>query len=92
MLAAGDLEAALTKYISFWYSVLNREDGPGEVVGEWQRRSSYFSGKNVRVRLQNEMFEGVTDGLEENGALRVKTADGSLHIVQAGDVERLRTA
>ena len=88
--AAGDVEPTLTKYISYWYAILNREDGPKELVDEWQRRSSYFSGKDVRVTLANETFEGVTDGIEENGALRVKRSDGSVTIVQAGDVERLR--
>jgi biotin-(acetyl-CoA carboxylase) ligase len=36
------------------------------------------------------VIDGTTDGLEDNGALRIKTADGKLEIVQAGDVERLR--
>ena len=89
--AAGDLEATLTKYISYWYAVLERKKGPKKLVEEWQRRSSYFSGKNVRVTLANEIFEGVTDGIGENGALRVKRSDGSVTIVQAGDVERLRS-
>lgn len=89
--ATWDLEATLTKYFTYWYAILNRENGPKELLNEWQRRSSYFSGKNVRVTLANEAFEGVTDGVEENGALRVIRPDGSVTIVQAGDVERLRS-
>jgi len=40
--------------------------------------------------LENETLTGITDGLEPNGALRVKRNDGSVTIVQAGDVEQLR--
>lgn len=85
-----EIETALTKYFGYWYSLLCGESGSRKILDEWQARSSYFSGKSVRVILENDTFEGVTDGLEENGALRVKTDDGSVKIVQAGDVERLR--
>jgi len=86
-----EIETTLTKYLSYWYTILCGEDGNVKILDEWQRRSSYFSGKSVRVTLENEVFDGVTDGLEENGALRVKTSDGAVKIVQAGDVERLRS-
>lgn len=85
-----DIETTLTKYLSYWYSILCGENGRVKILDEWQRRSSYFSGKSVRVTLESEIFDGITNGLEENGALRIKTADGSVKIVQAGDVERLR--
>ena len=85
-----DVEIALTKYLGYWYAILCGENGSAKILEEWQRRSSYFIGKNVRVALEREVFEGVTDGLEENGALRVRMSDGSLRVVQAGEVERLR--
>lgn len=85
-----DVETALTKYFGYWYAILSGENGNAQILEEWQRRSTYFSGKLVRVTLENEVLEGITDGLEENGALRVKHND-SLRILQAGDVERLRS-
>ena len=85
-----DLAAALTPYLSYFYGILNHSGGTDEILRHWQGRSSYVNGKNVRVTLATESFEGVTDGIEENGALRVKRSDGSVTIVQAGDVERLR--
>ena len=88
--ATGEVETALSKCLGYWHDVLCDENGPAKILDEWQRRSSYFRGKSVRVTLENEVFDGITDGLEENGALRVKTSDGSFKIVQAGDVERLR--
>lgn len=87
---AGDIAERLTHYLSYFYDILNDEDGPADIVHQWRQRSTYFSGKRVRVTLEGTTIEGTTDGLEENGALRVKTADGSVTIVQAGDVERLR--
>jgi len=82
---------SLTKYIGYFYGILNDDEGPAEIVRHWRQRSSYFSGKPVSVTLPEGVIEGTTDGLEENGALRVKTSDGSVRIIQAGDVERLRT-
>lgn len=86
-----DLETSLTSFISYWYEILKSENGPAEIIQNWSDRSTYFAGKRVRVTLPDETIEGTTDGLEENGALRVKLADGSRRIIQAGDVERLRS-
>lgn len=84
-----ELIESLTRSIDHYYNVLHNEAGPETIVREWRRRSTYFSGKRVRVVLENEAITGTTDGLEENGALRIKTAGGN-RIVQAGDVETLR--
>jgi BirA family transcriptional regulator, biotin operon repressor / biotin---[acetyl-CoA-carboxylase] ligase len=81
----------LTRYLSYFYDILSRPDGQKAIVDQWRRRSTYFSGKDVRVTLSDGSFAGVTCGLEDNGALRVRTADGSIIVVQAGDVERLRS-
>ncbi|MEP7211432.1 MAG: biotin--[acetyl-CoA-carboxylase] ligase [Acidobacteriota bacterium] len=85
-----ELEQSLTKYLGYFYDILNAADGPSQILDEWRKRSSYFSGKSVKVVLPNETFDGVTDGLESTGALRVRTPDGELKIVNAGDVRRLR--
>ena len=89
-ITGAELAAALTPYLSYFYGILNDDGGTAEILGHWRRRSSYFSGKNVLVTLSDASFEGVTAGLEKNGALRVIRSDGSVTIVQAGDVERLR--
>ena len=79
---------AVNKEIAKLYDVL--QTAPDTIVEEWKRRSSYFEGKAVEVRSGSESFTGVTCGLEENGALRVRLANGSVRTVQAGDVESLR--
>jgi len=90
--AFGQLEQDLVKYLSFWYARLCDDGGHALIIDEWRRRSSYFAGKPVRVTLTDSVFDGITDGLEETGALRVKLSDGSITTIHAGDVERLRTA
>jgi BirA family transcriptional regulator, biotin operon repressor / biotin---[acetyl-CoA-carboxylase] ligase len=88
--ATGNLTETLTKYVSYFYEILQSEGGSAHIIQEWRRRSSYFSAKNVRVVMENETITGTTDGLEENGALRVRAEDGAIRIIQAGDVEQLR--
>jgi BirA family transcriptional regulator, biotin operon repressor / biotin---[acetyl-CoA-carboxylase] ligase len=89
---ADELANTLTRFFAYFYDILNCENGPKEILSEWRRRSTYFSGKSVRVILENEELVGTTDGLEENGALRVRKPDGSVTIIQAGDVELVRAA
>jgi BirA family transcriptional regulator, biotin operon repressor / biotin---[acetyl-CoA-carboxylase] ligase len=84
------LAETLTRYLSYFYVLLDSPEGPAAIVEEWRRRSSYFSGKRVRVVLEGEAVIGTTDGLEQNGALRLRTEDGQVLMVQAGDVERVR--
>lgn len=90
VVSSDEIETILTKYLGYWYEIICGINGSVKIIEEWRRRSSYFSGKSVRVALANEVFDGITDGLEENGALRVIMSDGSLKLVQAGDIERLR--
>jgi BirA family biotin operon repressor/biotin-[acetyl-CoA-carboxylase] ligase len=86
--ATGDVVASLTRCLSRFYEMLGVE--PRSIIDEWSHRSTYFSGKRVRVVLESDTVLGVTDGLESNGALRVRQDDGSIAIIQAGDVEQLR--
>ena len=80
----------LTEKFAFYYKILQSENGAEQIRQEWARRSSYYEGKKVSVKLTGETFVGTTRGIEENGALRVETDSGEIRIVQAGDVEKLR--
>ena len=82
------LEAVLSEFAET-YDKLTASSS--DVVEMWTARSSYAAGLRVRVVLSDGTIEGVTDGLEPSGALRVKLADGSTRVIHAGDVERLRT-
>jgi len=85
-----ELESSVLKYLEYWYAVLQESDGPEQIRRNWQLRSSWSAGKEVRVMLDGHAVLGITDGIEPNGALRVKRSDGSVSIVHAGDVERIR--
>jgi BirA family transcriptional regulator, biotin operon repressor / biotin---[acetyl-CoA-carboxylase] ligase len=83
-----EIVEALASEIDTLYALLHSQ--PTAINEAWKERSSYFEDKPVEVRTGGEVFRGVTCGLEENGALRVRAEDGALRIVQAGDVERVR--
>src|SRR5215203_5667363 len=44
----------LIKFLTYFYGILAGPDGPAEIVDEWRKRSTYFSGKAVRVVSGNE--------------------------------------
>ena len=81
----------LTYFLSQYCAVLYAADGLEKIRAEWISRSSYAFGKRVRVVLENETIHGVTQGIKENGALRVELETGEIRLVTAGDVENLRS-
>jgi BirA family biotin operon repressor/biotin-[acetyl-CoA-carboxylase] ligase len=80
----------LIESIEQWLGELEGENGPERIIQEWCARSSFAEGKRVRVALVNDIFEGVTRGLESDGALRVETSNGGIEVVRAGDVTAVR--
>src|SRR5258708_7194760 len=70
-IGADDLSEKLTRFFGYFYDILCGDGGPAVIVHEWQRRSTYYSGKSVRVALENDAVSGITEGLETNGALRI---------------------
>ena len=79
------LLAALWQALSRWYSLLHELDGASKIVAAWTNRSSYASGKHVQVTNGDEVWQGITRGVEPDGALRLEITDG-IRIVRAGDV------
>lgn len=79
------LLAALVQALSRWYSLLHEPDGAEKIVAAWSSRSSYASGKPVQVANGDEVWQGITRGVESDGALRLETTDG-IKLVRAGDV------
>ncbi len=87
---AEKLLETLTGFLSVYWDLLYKADGAEKIRAEWGRRSSYATGKKVRVSLGNRTICGTTRGVEADGALRVETENGDVEIVRAGDVEKLR--
>jgi BirA family biotin operon repressor/biotin-[acetyl-CoA-carboxylase] ligase len=72
------------------YEMLESNEGEKIILREWSAHSSYASGKRVRVVNGREVIEGITRGLEPDGALRVETEGREIQIVHAGDVNEVR--
>lgn len=82
---------ALLRQLAIRYGRLREADGAPSVLRDWMAASSYAFGKNVRVDAGADVFAGVTYGLEDDGALRVKLSNGEIKVVRAGDVRSLRS-
>lgn len=82
---------ALLRHLVIRYERLQEADGAPSVLRDWMAASSYAFGKNVCVDAGAEVFAGVTHGLEDDGALRVKVANGEIKVVRAGDVRSVRS-
>ncbi len=72
------------------YETLSEGAGAEQLIREWCARSSYAFDRRVRVSIGDEGFEGITCGLESDGALRVELDDGEIKAVRAGDVTAVR--
>lgn len=80
------LLAALVRAVARWYSLLHEADGAEKIVAAWTSRSSYASGKVVQVANGDEVWQGITRGVESDGALRLETETEGIKLVRAGDV------
>jgi BirA family biotin operon repressor/biotin-[acetyl-CoA-carboxylase] ligase len=83
--------AALLRAFSRWYSLLHEADGAEKIVAAWASRSSYANARLVQVTNGDETLQGVTRGIEPDGALRLETAAG-IRLIRAGDVTSVRPA
>jgi BirA family biotin operon repressor/biotin-[acetyl-CoA-carboxylase] ligase len=80
-----ELVAALLKSLDREYRALLGSDGAREsIVHRFEEYSSWARGRPVRIE-ENGGFEGMTEGLDTNGFLRVRTTNG-LKTVLSGTV------
>jgi BirA family biotin operon repressor/biotin-[acetyl-CoA-carboxylase] ligase len=81
---------ALVDSLAKYYGILSAGGGPAEIIRQWCAHSSYCEGKLIRVVDGAEVLEGITRGLERDGALRVETHEGKIKVLRAGDVSGVR--
>jgi len=84
--------AALLSALTRWYSLLGQSSGREKIVAAWSNRSSYATGKVVQVKNGDEIWQGTTCGIEPDGALRLRTIEGEVKLIRAGDVHSIRSA
>jgi BirA family biotin operon repressor/biotin-[acetyl-CoA-carboxylase] ligase len=83
--------AALLQALARWYSLLQEPDGAEKIAAAWSSRSSWATGRLVQVTNGAETLQGHTRGIENDGALRLETAQG-IQLIRAGDVTSVRPA
>jgi len=69
---------------SLRYADLLADRGKRPILDQFEARSSYVRGKSVEVEAADRIITGITAGLDENGFLRVRTAEGMETIVAGG--------
>jgi BirA family biotin operon repressor/biotin-[acetyl-CoA-carboxylase] ligase len=74
------------------YEVLQGEGGYEHTIREWCANSSYAFDRRVRVSSNDQVFQGLTRGLERDGALRVELEGGKIQEFRAGDVTAVRAS
>jgi BirA family biotin operon repressor/biotin-[acetyl-CoA-carboxylase] ligase len=80
---------ALLDRLAFWYEKL-REHRSRKILQRWQELSSYARGKQVVVIFDHEEVRGETVGLNDSGALQLKTSSGEIRTILAGEIKHLR--
>ncbi|MBX5479333.1 MAG: biotin--[acetyl-CoA-carboxylase] ligase [Pyrinomonas methylaliphatogenes] len=81
---------ALVRAIADWYGALHAPAGPERICREWEASSSYAFNRRVRATVGSETIEGLTRGLELDGALRLETEDGRIERIYSADIVSLR--
>ena len=77
---AGALAETFDHWLTLWQT-----QGFEAVRQAWVDRTPGLHGPCV-ARLSHETLEGIADGIESDGSLRLRLADGSLRVISAGDV------
>ena len=85
-----DVACDILTALDEWYNLCSRE-GSGPIRESYERLAEGLSGRRVEVGDGNGSFQGVTEGLSLDGALRVRRADGAREIVEVryGEVRRV---
>lgn len=74
------LAEAFERWAATWANA-----GLGPILDAWAARAPGIPGP-CRVRLPGETLDGVAEGLDTDGRLRLRLADGSQRLIAAGDV------
>lgn len=74
---------ALLKRFAGWYDTWLA--GGAGIVGAWSRRDA-TRGRPLHISISGETLEGTADGIEPDGALRLKDASGRVRRVVSGDL------
>ena len=81
-----ELLIRLLRRLNHYYNQFLAE-GPEPIIRRFAELSTYYKGKHVKISTLNEVFTGITAGLDSSGILRVVRDDGGgTESVISGDV------
>ena len=83
-----ELAASLISEYDRWYDLF-LNGGKKVILDEWIGMSSTI-GNPVRVVTGNGAFEGIADGIDDEGLLIIRLTDGTFRKISAGDVTMVR--
>jgi biotin-(acetyl-CoA carboxylase) ligase len=66
-----------------------RHEGTGPLWEMWARHD-WLRGRSIRVTGMGRQIEGGYQGVDRDGRLRIRGADGREQALWSGDVERVR--
>ena len=75
------LAGSFARLLGLW-----RQNPPAMLAQAWLTRAHPIGTQLTVHASPNETVSGAFDGIEPDGALRLRLADGSLEMVRAGDV------
>jgi BirA family biotin operon repressor/biotin-[acetyl-CoA-carboxylase] ligase len=78
---AHDLSNSLAQELDFW-----RANGAAQVVRRWQAVAHPVGTQLTVHEPGGSRVSGIYDGLQEDGALRLRMVDGALRLIHAGEV------
>jgi BirA family biotin operon repressor/biotin-[acetyl-CoA-carboxylase] ligase len=76
------LAGSFTRLLELW-----RQSEPALLAQAWLARAHSVGTRLTVHSSTDEIISGSFDGIEPDGALRLRRDDGSLEVVRAGDVE-----
>ena len=85
-IALSQLAKAFARRTALW-----DQDGFAAIARAWTARAAHL-GEPCEARLPGETVTGVAEGLEPDGALRLRLSDGAVRRITAGDVFPLAPA
>jgi BirA family biotin operon repressor/biotin-[acetyl-CoA-carboxylase] ligase len=91
----GAVMEAILERLDLWYGRLTGADptAAGErLLERWRFLAPCHRGLAVEVEMEEGSFQGVTEGLETDGGLRVRQPGGELRVVRFGELRRLQRA
>lgn len=71
-----------------WYDNLLK-NGKKDILSQWRDCSSTI-GRKVKVTMENKVFKGIAEEIDDEGLLILKLPDGSYMKVDAGDITMMR--